>query len=106
SANRRVRVRPEVEPVVAKDALEQQLDLDPFQVRVVRDGWTFEGASIAQRYSHTRMRLNSCSVSTGLVMESDAPASMHSSRSPFMAFAVSAMIGRLRNFCRSRMARV
>ena len=45
---------------------------------------------------------SSCSVLTGLAKYSDAPASRHFSRSPFIAFAVSAMIGSLRKeaFCR------
>src|SRR5216683_259378 len=40
---------------------------------------------------------SSCSVLTGLAKYSDAPASRHFSRSPFIAFAVSAMIGKRRS---------
>ena len=36
-------------------------------------------------------------MSTGLEMYSDAPAARHVSRSPFIAFAVSAMIGSVAN---------
>src|SRR5258708_37772979 len=45
---------------------------------------------------------SSCSVFTGFARYSDAPASRHFSRSPFMALAVRAMIGKRRNdaFCR------
>src|ERR1700733_6577708 len=45
---------------------------------------------------------SSCSVFTGLARYSDAPASRHFSRSPFIAFAVNAIIGKRRNagFCR------
>src|SRR6202140_447147 len=52
--------------------------------------------------SHIRNAESSCSVLTGLPRYSEAPASRHFSRSPFIAFAVSAMIGNRRNdgFCR------
>src|SRR5207247_8020671 len=92
--DRRICVRAEVEAVVPEDALEQQLDLYPLQLRAVagrrprhvarRNGCTRDGKGIgdnrrfpflllqpsflSQRYSHTLMRLRSCSVSTGLVM--------------------------------------
>ena len=42
------------------------------------------------------MPTSSCSVLTGLARYSDAPASRHRSRSPFMALAVSAMMGKRR----------
>src|SRR3984893_13967166 len=53
------------------------------------------------RWSHIRSADSNCSVFTGFARYSEAPASRHFSRSPFMAFAVRAMIGRRRNagFC-------
>src|SRR5581483_2304498 len=52
--------------------------------------------------SHVRKPESSWSVLTGFAMYSEAPASRHFSRSPFMAFAVSAIIGSRRRcaFCR------
>ena len=46
------------------------------------------------RCSHIRSDESNCSVLTGLARYSDAPASRHFSRSPFMAFAVRAMMGK------------
>src|SRR5688572_11659273 len=86
-----VRVRPEIESVMAVDALEEQLDLDALQVGViavrgrlgrggdVRDRWRRDlhglrrlDPSILRSwlylYSHTRIRESSCSGSTGFVM--------------------------------------
>src|SRR5215467_124875 len=54
-------------------------------------------ASLAYRCSHIRSADRSCSVFTGLARYSEAPASRHFSRSPFIALAVSAMIGSRRN---------
>ena len=53
-------------------------------------------------WSHVLNPNSSWSVLTGFAMYSEAPASRHFSRSPFIAFAVRAMIGRRRNstFCR------
>src|SRR4051795_871010 len=53
-------------------------------------------ASSYYRWSHVLKPDNNWSVLTGFAMYSDAPASRHFSRSPFMAFAVSAMMGRRR----------
>src|SRR6202021_931284 len=52
--------------------------------------------------SPIRSAESNCSVLTGLAKYSDAPASRHFSRSPFIALAVRAMMGRRRNigFCR------
>src|SRR5947209_3864584 len=51
--------------------------------------------------SHMRSADSNCSVLTGLARYSEAPASRHFSRSPFMALAVRAMMGSRRNdgFC-------
>ena len=49
------------------------------------------------RCSHIRNAERSCSVLTGFAKYSEAPASRHFSRSPFIAFAVRAMMGSLRN---------
>jgi hypothetical protein len=34
---------------MAKHPLEQQLDLDPFQLGIVRDGWAFERTAVIYR---------------------------------------------------------
>src|SRR6185437_7272974 len=47
--------------------------------------------------SHIRNADSNWSVLTGFARYSEAPASRHFSRSPFMALAVSAMMGRRRN---------
>src|ERR1051325_10891990 len=68
---RRMGVRPKIETVPLEDSFQQQLNLDPLQLWIVRDGRPAElGGTrrIDQRYSHTRIRLSSWSVSTGLVM--------------------------------------
>src|SRR5580693_3909550 len=58
----------------------------------------------AHAYLCNQMRRaeRSCSVFTGFARYSEAPASKHFSRSPFMALAVRAIIGKRRNmgFCR------
>ena len=72
--DRGVGVRTEVEAVMPVHRLEQQLDLDAFQLRIVfrrRPGQLPDhpsGLRLVHRYSHTRMRLRSCSTSTGFVM--------------------------------------
>ena len=45
-------------------------------------------------------------MSTRVAVYSEAPASMHFSRSPFIALAVTAMIGKCRNGAISRIARM
>src|SRR5262249_16541324 len=54
------------------------------------------------RCNHMRNAESNCSVLTALSRYSEAPASRHFSRSPFMAFAVKATMGRRRKdgFCR------
>ena len=65
----RGRVLAEVVAVVAVDALEQQLDLEPLEVVAQRASVGASTASAGRyRYSHTRSSESSWSVSTGLVM--------------------------------------
>ena len=75
STQRCVRVGAKVESVPLEDAFEEQLDLQPFEIRVVRNRWAAKLRLPTQfrfllcyRYSHTRIRLSNWSVSTGLVM--------------------------------------
>ena len=84
ATNRRVRVRSEIEAVLPEDSLQQELDLHALELRAVAGGRAGhaaarriglrsadragDGLHVLQRYSHTRMRLSSCSVSTGFVM--------------------------------------
>src|SRR6201997_4258064 len=67
-----------------------------------RIGDYFCAQTYAHRCSHIRNADSNCSVFTGLARYSEAPASRHFSRSPFIALAVRAMIGNRRNdgFCR------
>src|SRR5687768_9787476 len=91
TSQRRVGVRAKVEPVMAVDALQEQLDLDALEIGAVpvdrllgdrdqiagrrrrgHDGlarrcWRRGGAQ-PYRYNHTRISDRSCSGSTGLVM--------------------------------------
>jgi len=64
--------------------------------------WLRDPYTDAHRWSHIRSADNNCSVFTGFARYSEAPASKHFSRSPFIAFAVRAMMGNRRNdeFCR------
>src|SRR6266852_3786797 len=55
------------------------------------------GALPCYRCSHIRNAESNCSVFTGLARYSEAPASRHFSLSPFIAFAVNAIIGSRRN---------
>ena len=68
AANRRVRVRAKIKPVVTKNAFQEQLDFEPLQVGVVHLGERFGTLPSRHRYNHTRMRLRSWSVSTGFVI--------------------------------------
>ena len=77
----------------ANDRFQQQVQFQIGEFAVLGGGRTVRGN---YRFSHTRINESSCSTSTGLLMYSDAPAAMQLSRSPFMAFAVNAMIGRSR----------
>ena len=61
-------VRAEVESIMPEYAFQQQLDLDTLELGAVGNRRTVERTRRAQRYSHTRIRLSSCSVSTGFVM--------------------------------------
>jgi hypothetical protein len=59
---RRRRVPAEVEAVAPLDCLEQEVQLEPLELRVLRRSF-FDPAHL---YSHTRMSETSWSVSTGL----------------------------------------
>src|SRR5439155_23022584 len=51
-------------------------------------------------------RESSCSVSTGQELYSDAPASIHFPRSPFIALAATAIMGSFLQLARLRIARI
>ena len=63
---RRGRVLAEVEPVAPVDRLEQQLELEALELGVAGD--VRLPVVVGYRYSHTRIRERSWSVSTGFVM--------------------------------------
>src|SRR5439155_12239264 len=67
-ADRGIGVGSKVESVVPENALKEQLDLEPLEIGVVGNRRAREGLARTYRYSHTRIKLRSCSVSTGFVM--------------------------------------
>src|SRR5690606_1443403 len=81
---------------------------DPRPVLAVRAGGDVRArrGRFDQRCSHCRSTPSSSSVTTGLARSSEAPASKHFSRSPFIALAVTAITGRAREAGSRRIARM